>query len=172
MSGNPERRLIHYSDKPLLALLPVAQADEVYDWHDGRKPAGLWVSAEGEDDWAAWCESEDFRDTSKQVATEIILKPDHRVLYLRTDTDMMSFNCEYGVQINRYGSWLESRIDWPRLALTYDGIVIAPYQWHHRLDGPCHDWYYTWDCASGCLWNDRSVLGLREIKKLDAVSNA
>ena len=31
-----------------------------------------------------------------------------------------------------------------------DGIIIAPYQWYCRMTV---DWYYTWDCASGCIWN-------------------
>ena len=42
-------------------------------------------------------------------------------------------------------------IDWSSTYKNYDGIVIAPYQWNCRYGD--HIWYYTWDCASGCIWN-------------------
>lgn len=47
-------------------------------------------------------------------------------------------------------------IDWPRLATEYDGIEIAPYLWERRLSEECR-WYYSWDCASGCLWRPQNA---------------
>jgi hypothetical protein len=29
-------------------------------------------------------------------------------------------------------------------------LLITPYIWSCRLD---FNWYYTWDCASGCFWD-------------------
>ena len=55
-------------------------------------------------------------------------------------------------------------IDWPKVAERYDGIIIAPYQWSRRLDGPM--WYYGWDCASGCVWRARAVLELKSMEEL------
>jgi hypothetical protein len=45
-------------------------------------------------------------------------------------------------------------IDWVRVAAEYAGILIAPYQRPVR-----HEimWYYTWDCASACIW-DTSII--------------
>jgi hypothetical protein len=46
-------------------------------------------------------------------------------------------------------------IDWERLAKEYDGVEIAPYQWQRRLSD--QRWYYSWDCASGCIWRPKDA---------------
>lgn len=153
-------RLIHYSNAPLTSVYSVEQAGERYEWHDGRKPNGLWVSVEGEDDWRAWCEAESFRDCAAQHAAEIVLAPDHRVLIVDTPVAMELFHSEFAVERDKYGKWKEWRIDWPRVAERHSGIVIAPYQWQHRLDGKLSGWYYSWDCASGCIWDASAVASL------------
>ncbi|QBI98814.1 hypothetical protein SEA_BOBBY_184 [Mycobacterium phage Bobby] len=48
-------------------------------------------------------------------------------------------------------------IDWGKVAADYGGIIIAPYQWSRRMDP---HWYYTWDCASGCIWNLEAIESL------------
>lgn len=50
--------------------------------------------------------------------------------------------------------------DWIDVASRYSGIEIAPYQWKRRIH-PSTFWYYTWDCASGCIWD------LSAIKKFE-----
>lgn len=40
-------------------------------------------------------------------------------------------------------------IRWPLVASLYDGILIPRYLWSIRF----RNWYYGWDCASGCVWN-------------------
>lgn len=157
-------RLIHYSDVPVENVYSVEQSGEKYDWSDGRKPAGLWVSVEGEDDWRAWCEAENFRDCSAQCATEIVLASDHRVLVIDTSAAMTAFHRTFCVERGKYGKWKEWRIDWPRVATLHSGIVIAPYQWTHRLDGDLSGWYYSWDCASGCIWDASAVARLHPIQ--------
>jgi hypothetical protein len=57
-------------------------------------------------------------------------------------------------------------IDWMRVAEKHEGILIAPYL-GERLTEPnefleSHKeewwrWYYSWDCASGCIWNPNAV---------------
>lgn len=150
-------RLIHYSDEPLVAVRSASQCGDNYDWHEGRKPTGLWVSVEGEDDWRAWCKAEDFRDCDAQVATEIVLRDTHTVLVIDTSVALELFHREYSVEQKKYGKWAEWMIDWPRVAASHGGIIIAPYQWRHRLDSPVSSWYYSWDCASGCLWDASQV---------------
>lgn len=159
-------RLIHYSDTPMASVHSVEQAGERYEWHGGRKPNGLWVSVEGEDDWRAWCEAERFRDLAKQVAHEMVLDRDARVLIVDTAAAMTAFHTEYRVEQDRqdrYGKWKEWRIDWPLVARRYSGIVIAPYQWHYRLDGEISGWYYSWDCASGCIWGAEAIADVKII---------
>jgi hypothetical protein len=65
---------------------------------------------------------------------------------------MLAFDAEYRFPHPDLGRM--SYIDWPRVAERFDGVIIAPYQWKHRLELM---WYYGWDCASGCIWNARAV---------------
>ena len=50
-------------------------------------------------------------------------------------------------------------IRWQDVALDYQGILIAPYQWSLRLDKDFR-WYYMWDCASGCIWDLSAIASL------------
>lgn len=145
--------LSHYSDN--LALCPESkpQRDQTcggrYD-----KPDGLWVSVDGEDDWPSWCKSEDYRDPDRQNQYRIHLAPDANILYLRTVGDLLSFSSRYPAAI---GGIAAVGIDWVAVADHWQGIVIAPYQWQVRLQ---LNWYYTWDCASGCIWDAAAIAGI------------
>ena len=55
--------------------------------------------------------------------------------------------------------------DWARVGEAYPGIIIAPYIWSRRLDGPM--WYYGWDCASGCVWDPSVVRSITYMGKGD-----
>lgn len=157
-------RLIHYSDEPLTSVRDVEQAGEKYEWHDGRKPVGLWVSVEGSDDWASWCASEQFGDIASQHATLVRLHENHRVLILDTSDAMQIFHQRYGYRSEIMRSQHSARVDWPAVSRDHDGVVIAPYQPEHRLWSPLSGWYYTWDCASGCIWRGRAVQALRALE--------
>lgn len=154
-------RLIHYSDEPLTRVTSLPQSGDPYNWHGGRKPRGLWVSVEGEQDWREWCKSEDFRNVDEQIATEVILRADHNVLKIGTDLDMLAFHREY--RAPHYAGM--EVIDWPRVATLYQGIIIAPYRWGQRLGEPCSGWYYSWDCASGVIWDADAVAEVRPIER-------
>ena len=120
------------------------------------KPTGFWVSVAGEDDWPSWCRSEEFRDIDNSVRHDVILSPSANLLVLDTTTSMREFDAEYGVLDSiEYRGYA---IDWPRLYGEYDGIVIAPYQWSERHGDL--GWYYTWDCASGCVWNLHAIVSV------------
>ena len=45
-------------------------------------------------------------------------------------------------------------INWSRVYEDYQGIVICPYQDKNRME---HLWYYSWDHASGCIWNPELI---------------
>ena len=145
-------RLVHYSKGPLLELhnnSPIYRDDPYF------KPRGLWVSAEtgNEDGWKDWCESEGwgvFRLGSYHE-TELTLKDDSKVLTISSYNELMTFDRKFGINLRfrRY-------IDWPKLEKIYRGIIIAPYIWKAKME---IQWYYSWDCASGCFW-DTSVLEL------------
>lgn len=133
---------------------PFALEDRRYDQRDPhryRKPEGLWISVEGEDDWQSWCESMQRCLERLVWRAPVTIRPDANVLWLTPDL-LTQFDRDFG-----FGRWRGRTTqrpghapDWREVARRYDGIVIAPYSWHHRL---ALEWYYTWDCASGCIWN-------------------
>ena len=56
-------------------------------------------------------------------------------------------------------------IDWRLVAEEWQGIVIAPYLWERRFDSDAR-WYYSWDCASGCIWDHRAIAAIELIGEL------
>jgi hypothetical protein len=60
------------------------------------------------------------------------------------------FDATYGIRSAHAGI----PIDWQRVAEQHQGIIITPYQWECRYS---IDWYYIWDCASGCIWDPDAI---------------
>ncbi len=144
---------IHHSSEPVVLdnnrsylMNPLA--------HKGFKPRGLWYSWDGEQSWAEWCESEQFRDTSRQYAYRVLVMDSVDILKLETPKDILTFTYDYPKKL--YPGAHSTVIDWETVMKDYDGIEIFPYQWSLRLH---HEtlWYYGWDCASGCIWNLKDV---------------
>lgn len=120
-----------------------------------EKPVGFWVSVPGEDDWPTFCRNERFAAERFEFEHTVTLAADASVLLVPGPLEMSRFHNEYSVEPDEwtfiYGTRHGARpIDWRAVAADYDGIIIAPYQWSHRLE---LSWYYGWDCASGCIWN-------------------
>ena len=139
-------RLIHHSDKLLTKIHDKEQKGMMFEM--GNKPCGLWFSVDGEDSWKEWCEGEQFNLDGLQVENEILLAPDANILHIATVEHLLEFTREYKQAL----SWTATRyaIDWKSIVQKYDGIIIAPYQWKARLEEATF-WYYSWDCASGCV---------------------
>jgi hypothetical protein len=169
--------LEHYSIEPLI-WPPRDYAQTYYEpgWGWPPKPTGLWVSVQGEDDWNWWCRAEDFRVEALAVCTRVILSPDANLKVVQGEAELIAFDREWGVdwsfggKSDAIGIGAHRRIDWVKLAKEYDGIIIAPYVWSCRLPldrnserKRVSDWYYPWDCASGCIWNGtKAIAGFEE----------
>lgn len=152
-------KLIHYGRKHLTSVYDRDPAEGICGCF---KPTGLWVSVEGEDDWLCWTTAEDFGCGSHP--TEVVLAKDANVLILSSVAELDAFNTEYG---KLYLPGLSIRtIDWERVGAKYDGLIIAPYQWKRRLHRGC-DWYYGWDCASGCIWKARAIAELKSLPVIE-----
>ncbi len=148
--NRPKQRLIHYSREPLLEVRSVPAGLQPAHF----KPTGLWVSVEGDDDWKAWCEDRAFMLDCLTHPHEIVLEDTANILRIRDAKGIDDFSRRY---LSDAGGFLSGyRIDWGAVASSFDGIIIAPYIWARRLCGDA-PWYYTWDCASGCIWNARAV---------------
>jgi hypothetical protein len=130
--------LIHYTYKPL-EFDPL----RTYEQSDNWKPVGFWLSAEGDGmfSWKNWCTREEFGVCGLENAARFVLAPNANVLHINNTEELDAFN-------NRYGSVLA------HMAKDYDGIIIAPYHWQRRNE---LIWYYSWDCASGCIWNLQAI---------------
>jgi hypothetical protein len=77
-------------------------------------------------------------------------------LTINTAAGIDKFSRQYGDKSKniRFTSFY---IDWEMVCGEYDGIIISPFCWERRLEVM---WYYTWDCASGCVWNLSAVIGV------------
>jgi hypothetical protein len=160
-------RLVHYSKKPLGEIRSVKQVDQ-----PDMKPRGLWFSVEQpwiaeQMGWREWCEAEQHATDRLEVTTEIAFRPDARILRLSGARDIDQFHAKYNAElIPAY-----RLINWSRVAAEYQAIIIAPYIWSRRLDRNT-GWYYSWDCASGCIWDAAAVAELRPIVSPVIASNA
>jgi hypothetical protein len=162
-------QLIHYSTEPV-TFDPDYQHPDIALHHNNQigKPVGLWVSVPGDNDWASWCESIGWVDRI-QYAYDVTLHDDARILEIPTGDELDMFHDRYAQPGHPLDTGLGNRlvpIEWERVANDYDGIIIAPYQRSHRHFGPL--WYFTWDCASGCIWNYDVIDSVTEIAEVTA----
>lgn len=152
--------LIHYSPRLLSKATLISKEQDENSYLFG-KPRGLWVSVQGEYDWAEWCQGEGF--SISPMAYQIKLKKDAEILYLTSPAEMEEFQEKFGRRGTPFfiERWV---IDWTRVASKYQGIIIAPYHWECRLK---MDWYYGWDCQSGCIWDRSAIQSVQRMLELD-----
>ena len=151
--------LSHFSNEPYLRHIyskkqRVAEYRSCFD-----KPCGLWVSVDGEHDWPSWCESESFG--IGRFRHQIYLAPDSNVLHLKSASDIMDFRAKWGIE--KEDRFRDVYIPWEKVAEAYQGIIIAPYQWSRRME---ENWYYGWDCASGCIWDAAAIQCAEPIREV------
>jgi hypothetical protein len=108
------------------------------------KPRGFWYGVNG--GWLKWCK-DNMPEWEKEYNYELIFDQNIKILQLDTVQKMVLFEQKYQEHKNKlnFGS-----INWEKVANEFDGVEIAPYQWKLRF---AMAWYYSWDCASGCIWN-------------------
>ncbi len=140
-------RLVHYSDRPIGS--PRLTPRHIL----GFKPDGLWVSDDDDEmTWPAWCWQEQFRLHKLACAHAVALAAGARILHLSSARDIDSFTDAFSVDRHPGILWSRLFIDWDAVAARWQGIIISPYIWERRL-GDGAEWYYAWDCASGCIWD-------------------
>jgi len=116
----------------------------------GFKPRGLWYGIGTS--WIDWVRSE-----MSEWEDEHVFKIDvneSEMLMIHTLEDLHSFT-------NKYGGG-DGLIHWDVVANEYGGIEISPYMWPARMDRRT-SWYYSWDVASGCIWNKEVVTNIEKI---------
>lgn len=122
------------------------------------KPEGFWITPPYTDDnWEAWCLSEDWRCGHLTHVHEIEID-NTALLHLSSEEHIDQFTRDYG-QGARYHCYIK----WSEVADKYKGILISPYIWSRRLAEHTF-WYYGWDCASGAIWD---VTAIKDVRLID-----
>jgi hypothetical protein len=161
--------LIHYSETPL-HYDPNHVYIQTMPWLH-HKPHGLWVSVKGDDDWWTWCVDNEFCENSLTHACRIHLRTCANIAYITTDAELAAFQAAYATETDYerqmagiFDDEAHVRrtwpIDWRAVIADYDGLIITPYLYDSRLFGP--NWYYGWDCASGCIWHLAAIERVEE----------
>ena len=150
--------LVHFSALPTFPVGVVSRRQKP----DGAlKPEGLWVSVEGGGDgWSDWCRSEQYGLDGLAYAHRVTLAEGANILTLSDAAQIDEFTATYSLLDAQRASY---RIDWRAVAAKHQGILISPYVWERRLSLHA-SWYYTWDCASGCIWNRAAVASVEVIE--------
>ena len=118
-----------------------------------KKPDGLWYSCGNA--WREFVRDEMFGGGGDEFSYEIDINSSAMLMISSLD-ELDAFHDKY----IRPGKF-EKVIDWSAVqADGYAGIEICPYQRKRRMT---YFWYYSWDVASGCIWNDAAILDIREI---------
>jgi hypothetical protein len=115
------------------------------------KPDGFWYGFGNE--WIEWTET-----AGPERKGEYIYEVDingANILQIKAYSEFLAFTKEYGSCKQIIPGVLFS-IDWPKIHLKYDGIEINPYIDQARISDKFL-WYYSWDVASGCIWNLEKV---------------
>lgn len=158
-------KLMHYAAEAL--DFDRSRQYEQDEPHGHGKPVGFWVSVFGEDDWPSWCRNEECFIESLRFAYLTTLSENANILRITSGQELDHFHTAWSVRsdFDRHYHYDDPKwwpINWPMVASKNDGVIIAPYLWQRRLGEP--SWYYTWDCASGCIWN------LNAIESVDLVT--
>ena len=136
---------------------------------NGFKPCGFWYSCYN--DWYDWTQREELFqykyihqiNINSKVLTNIDNKDTDKLLVIHNLKDFDIFNKRYAyLDTNQndtelFGNnikWENYLVDWDKVSQDYGGIEICPYlkKRKHYL------WYHSFDVASGCIWNIKSIL--------------
>lgn len=123
-----------------------------------NKPTGFWYGIDNA--WIDWCES-----NMPEWVTPHRYKLDidmSKVLVVDTIEKMHDIN-KHVVNTDEYFHKFNYDIDWTYFDKKgYKGIEIPRYMHELRMN---HDffWYYSWDVASGCIWDTSIIKSITKI---------
>lgn len=157
---------LKYADAPITLDTPHREYVQSENLSGYGKPIGFWITDDTNDCWRTWCKGERFNLEGLTHKHEVTLD-ESGILILRSGHEIEAHTKKYSVP-KWWGPTGEPRkyrdicVDWREVAKEYTGLIITPYQWSRRMDAG-YSWYYTWDCASGCIWDASAILDVRLI---------
>lgn len=114
------------------------------------KPAGFWFGVGSE--WVDWTEYEmpDWKgDNLYSVEVD-----ESQCLVIQDEFDFKDFSRTYGTP--------DGLIDWGRVSKDHKGVIIREYFPKYRMN-PYYRWYYSWDIASGCVWDASAIRQVEQV---------
>lgn len=159
--------LTHYSKTPIKTIHSVKQPIG-----PTFKPLGLWVSIdENEEGWADWCKREGFQLECLEYVHDIKLIDGAKILHIKDAFELDAFAERFSACPDCFNEFKYQYyyVRWDKVSAEFQGIIIAPYIWSRRLDGGEKTrWYYSWDCASGCIWGAEAIASVTLRQKVEA----
>ena len=153
------KKLYHFSEHQQLILV-----DKKYPQKIHTKPHGLWFSDESKKySWYNWCRNENFNLNGLQYKNKITFKKYATILLITNCVQLDDFTKKFEFEDYNsiYKMFIQDNlnvsvslyINWEKITKLCDCIFITPYLWKKRSV----PWYYTWDCASGCIMNLNAI---------------
>ena len=151
----------HYSDLKKLDFR------KEYDHRKWFKPSGLWFTDNTEYSWEKWCLCERYAVDRLKYNFLLKIEDTSNLLIINNDKQFKAFEEEF-IDNTNDDYYLSRYPKWDVVREKYKGIIIMPYFSQFRYN----DWYYPWDCSSGCIW-DTSILKVvnRKLAKLPMFSD-
>jgi len=132
----------------------------------GVKPNGFWYGCNN--DWYKWCKYEGMNEFLLKYIHKISLnynikttlnKPNkEKLLIINNEKDFIKFDKLYGITKQKY-----RYIIWKMVFNDFGGIEICPH-FNKFVGNEKYMWYWSWDVASGCIWNIKTI-----IKKIEPI---
>jgi hypothetical protein len=127
------------------------------------KPSGFWYSCKKS--WYNWC-YENMSDRLGKYLYEVNINNTigidninkDKILIIDNKKDFKKFGKKYKKILKG-----QTSIDWNTVSKDYGGIEICPYLSDFRMNDN-YEWYYTWDVASGCIWNLKPIIKSIKLK--------
>lgn len=108
------------------------------------KPKGMWYALANE--WAEFIKTQSPEWASDYTNVFLLDIDFSKILRINTPEKLIEFDRKYARSMF---------VDWGAVQQDgYSGVEIIPYQYEYRHK---LQWYYSWDLASGCIWDSSCV---------------
>lgn len=141
---------------------------KIYKQKKGWKPEGIWYSC-GKS-WYNFIKDNDINDRLNKYIHSLYLKRKicitikeknyEKLLVIKNNDEFDAFFNKYKIFSKTLNYFL---IDWKKVSNDYGGIEICPYLKDKRMV----TWYYPWDVASGCIWNNDLIFNTKIVYEKD-----
>lgn len=170
------KKLYHYHNEYIKELDRTRKYDNSFPPAFADKPAGLWMSCNGEEGWESWCREQDFDVHGLRYKYSVTLNENANIVQITSLKKLHEFTLKYHLKNKRYqsevypyfkeaGACLTYRcIDWKKVSEDYQGIYLETYGCNYWLK---YSWIYGWDCISACIWDLSSIKDFTLKKQLE-----